>query len=946
MLTGELGAGKTALAAEFARLAQAARPDLIFVGSACQPFYGPRIPFHPFRSLLQRLTGTGSQRTAAEVNSARLRRLVEHATATVLDWGRDLFEVFLTPTPSARSGDLLPPALLFQQYANVLHRLSQKTPLVLLVDDLQWADRSSVALLEHLLPRLAHSRVLLLLAHTQGTQPEAGEAYTALTRLLAQREDEVIDLGRSDGRAWTDAYLEQTPNRLDAEFRRGLYRQTAGNPLAVAELMRLMEDTGALAPDEYGVWALRGPIAWREWPSRTVEVAQAVLDRLPEPVLETLQAASVQGLTFVAEAAAQAQGEELAAVLERLSHPLVQRHGLVKPVTRGRLNGRKLHHLALGHPLYLHLLYLHLPVSRRNELHARTATALEALLGAEAAAVEHGAALAWHWERAGQLEMARPLLERLGTQAAAWSAWPEAEASLSQALACPSTDEQRFSALLAREAVRRSAGDERGRRADLEALAALAADTDDPARQAAVCLRRAQAAVEADDHAQGFAEAAAAIERLATASEVSAPIQRASAQRWLGEALLGQGDLAGAREALSAALATAQELGHQQLQAAALRSLAVCHLQEGRLEESRACYEQALWLCHATGDRVGEAASRHGRALTLLRQGRIDAACDAYTKALAFARRSGNQRAELFTLLSLASLNLALGRWAQAAAESKAAQEVAEQLGEKGLIAHALALQSVALRHLSGDPSAAVAAAQQALDLAGQLGDWSAQRAALLALADGLALAGEHLQALAAYWQALNAAQAMQDEELALLALSGLTERALAAGAERLATAHAQEVCRRLAAEPAVTLDTMVRPALAAYRALKASDPAAATELLQEAHGRLLAAAERIVDEALRQSYLTAIPAHRELLAIVASAAPATIGVADLPQIERTVGGSSEAEAVEARPTPLPGRRAPLPWWRRRLLPAQRGAEAAAAAAAAALVVWLHAGLR
>ncbi|MDW8317560.1 MAG: AAA family ATPase [Anaerolineae bacterium] len=944
VLTGEPGAGKTALAAEFARLAQAARPDLIFVASACLPFYGPRVPFHPFRSLLQRLTGVGPQRTAAEVNSARLRRLVEHATAIVLDWGRDLFEVFLAPMPAAAAGDPLwqplPAVLLFQQYANVLHRLSQKTPLVVLVDDLQWADRSSVALLEHLLPRLASSRILLLLAHTQGAQPEAGEAYETLNALLAQSSDEVIDLARSDGRAWIDAYLEQIPSRLDADFRKGLYRQTAGNPLAVGELIRLMEDAGALAPDDYGVRAPRRPIFWREWPGRATGVAQAVLDRLPAPVLETLQAAAAQGLTFVAEAVAQAQGADLPAVLAHLSHPLVQRHGLVRSVVRGRVNGRKLHHWAFAHPLYLHLLYHQAPIAHRNGLHARTAAALEAILGPEADAVEHGAVLAWHWERAGQPEAARPLWERLGAQAAAWSAWPEAEASLSQALACASDSRQRFSILLAREAVRRCAGDDRGRQADLAALTALAADADHAGPQVAVHLRRAQAAVEAGDHAQGLAEAAAALECLEAVPEAGSALRRGAAQRWLGEALLGQGDLAAADEALSAALATAQEAGHQRLQADTLRSLAVCRLRQGRLEESRGCYEQAVWLCHAAGDRVGEAAARHGRALALLHQGRIDAACDAHAKALAFARRSGNQRAELFALLSLASLNLALGRWAQAADESEAAQAVAEQIGEDRLTAHALALQSVARRHLQGNAAAAVAAAQRALDLAGQLGDWSAQRAAQLALADALAAGGQHLQALAAYWQALDTAHAMQDEELALFALSGLAELALAAGADHLAAARAQEIHRRLAAKPAVSLDTIARPALAAFRGLRASDPAAAAALLQDAHRRLQAVAERIVDEDLRRSYLTALPAHRELLALVASTAPATIAVADLPQLEQTVRGISAAEPGAPRSAPAPlRRRGPLPWWRRHGLFPRRAAEAAAAAAA--LAFWL-----
>lgn len=936
-ITGAPGRGKTTLAVEFARLAQAARADLVFAAGACDFMTGRGHPYHPFRAILQALTGAGPLHTLQRGQTARLRRVTEHATAYMLDWGRELFDIFLPPAHpgkteldlrDASTREMLPLALLFQQYTHVLHRLADKTPLLLLVDDVQWADRSSLDLLLHLAQRLAASRILLLITLPNVTATETQQRLSQMLATARQDQgDAIIDLEQSDGRAWVDAYLDSMPNRLDASVRQALHRQTDGNPLAVSQLVQIMRDDGLLAQDEYGAWVTTGAIPWSQLPGHVEAVVQAVLQRLPPDVQRTLQVASVQGPTFAAEAVAQALGVETTVILEHLAHELVQRHGLIEPIRRARINGRKLAHFAFTHPLWTQRLQASLTPAERPHWHASTAQALTALYGPEAHTFEGALATTWHLVRGGLARQAQSGLRRLGEQAMAWSALPEAATYLTDAMAVGAvTAEETVPLLLARETVYRCQGDAAAQQADLATLEQLALEIEDPVCQVDILLRQAQAACESDEAPKGLEAAVAALELIQTAIEGGDRPREAQALRWQGEALLRQGDYPAATAALEAALAVSREAGLARLEADILRTLGACQAQTGHYEESRASYEQALRLCHQIGYRTGEAACRHGRGIVLLQQGRIDLALDAYGKTLAFCRRIGDQVGEAYALLNMAAQHAALGRDTAAATAAANALTIGRQIDAPELVANALVTLSFARRRLQEEPDNVVNDAQAALDIARSLGDWRIERAALLALADGWTWAGKHVKAQEIYWQAVDAARSgREDRELTLFALSGLVELALAGNAAELAAAHAAEIRRLLAAQPVATLDTLARPVLAAYRALLDRDPDGASALLAEGYQQLLASSERILDTALRESYLHDIAHHRALTAAVlaraAAAAPQPSAAAvPLDDPDLTPALASPQEAVPAKddssPSQPAGERQP-PWWRR-----------------------------
>ena len=163
---------------------------------------------------------------------------------------------------------------LFRQVTAVLKAIARHAPLLLILDDLHWADVGSLRLLGHLGAHLADSAVLIVGAYRSeeaarrwdGDRHPLEAIVNELTRAWG---DISIDLADSDSTAFVDALLDSEPNSLDADFRRALVRQTQGHALYTVELLHAMQDRGDLQRDALGA-GLRVP-CWcgtsflREW---------------------------------------------------------------------------------------------------------------------------------------------------------------------------------------------------------------------------------------------------------------------------------------------------------------------------------------------------------------------------------------------------------------------------------------------------------------------------------------------------------------------------------------------------------------------------------------------------------------------------------------------------------------------------------------------------------
>lgn len=459
-VVGAAGQGKTALLQAFGQQAQAIHPNLIVVGGNCNAYTGLGDPYLPFREILELLTGDiEAQAVAGTLHPERARRLWQIFPLTVqalLERGSELFDTFI-PLPSllrrAAAYAAQSPAwltqlqtlasqrtntlthtndqqsTLFEQYVKVIQTLAGQMPLLLLLDDLQWADPGSVSLLFHLGRRLTGHRVLILGAYrpsevtlTQDSEPHP--LAQVVHKFQSDFGDIILDLSQAEGQTFVDDLLDSQPNRLGLFFRQTLYQQTGGHPLFTIELLRGMQERGDLIQDGAGVWQMQASLNWNSLPARVEGAIAERIGRLAPPLQKLLQAASVEGEEFTAEVVAQALNLDDHEVVRQLSRDLDKTHALVQAIGTKRVGQRRLSRYRFRHILIQRYLYNLLDDVEGVYQHERVANTLEHLYGEQAAEV--AVQLARHFEAAQLPEKAIRYLHLAGDQARRSTALNEA----------------------------------------------------------------------------------------------------------------------------------------------------------------------------------------------------------------------------------------------------------------------------------------------------------------------------------------------------------------------------------------------------------------------------------------------------------------------------------------------------------------------------------------
>jgi ABC-type transport system substrate-binding protein/class 3 adenylate cyclase len=412
-VTGEAGIGKSRLLVEIRNLfesSSAATGKPLWLEGRCIS-YGDSLPYWPFRDLLREWIGAGRDEPELRVRVA-LRRNVERIfgaqTPEFYPYLGSLLGLTLEPEAEARLATLAPESLQYRTFEVVetlLRRLAEAGPVAVVLEDLHWADATSIQLVEQLLRAAEESALLLVVAqrnerdHTSWRLRElAAREFPHLTRELA------LEPLAEDAEAELLASLLAGAS-LPEELTQRLLDQADGNPFYLEELVRSLIDAGALV-HEADSWRFDGA-ATIDVPPTVEKVLLARIDRLPADCHRVLTAASTLGRRFglpLLEGVVDSNG----AVREAL-HEL-QRLDLIRETRRWPQPEYRFKHALTQEAAYRTLL-----AEPRRELHRRAAEWLERS-DAESHAELLGL-LAYHWLAAEDEEKAISYLARAGDQA-------------------------------------------------------------------------------------------------------------------------------------------------------------------------------------------------------------------------------------------------------------------------------------------------------------------------------------------------------------------------------------------------------------------------------------------------------------------------------------------------------------------------------------------------
>jgi class 3 adenylate cyclase/tetratricopeptide (TPR) repeat protein len=291
--------------------------------------------------------------------------------------------------PGRRSGrfeDAGPAARfeLFDAVVALVDRLAQDQPLVLVLEDVQWATASTVQLLRYLVRNTAGTRVLLLATYRAEEVGVDHPLHDVLVESHTSDDVTVLELGPLRLPDVTELVAGRAegapPERVD-EFARRVFSESGGSPFFVCELLDHLAATGGLER----LLARRDGIAELPVPDSVREVVGQRLARLPEGSTDLLSSAAVIGLTFDLDLLSHLSGRPAEQVLESLEQ--VERVALVREVEAGRFT--------FAHAIVRSTLVDAMSATRRALAHRHVAEAIEELRGTDHDELAH------HWLLAG-----------------------------------------------------------------------------------------------------------------------------------------------------------------------------------------------------------------------------------------------------------------------------------------------------------------------------------------------------------------------------------------------------------------------------------------------------------------------------------------------------------------------------------------------------------------
>jgi len=660
MLVGEPGIGKTRLATEFCCAAYA-DGALVLLGRCYEESLAP------YQALVEALRHYVSETPLDELrlqlgpHRATLARLVpELGGAGAPDPGS---------TAESPERDQF---RLFEAVASLLRAVAEEHALILVLDDLQWADAPTLLLLRHVLRATEGAPLLILGTYRETEVDEMHPLEQALAELRRARALDTITLtglGEQEVAALISSQAGRSASAADVQ---SIVDRTQGNPFFVEELLR---NVGS--GDDFEQALTRIPDSVNDLLVRRMRGLDDTAKRL-------LAYGAVSGRDFELDVLERVAGIRPAEIAESLERAIDDR--IVEEST-GAI-GR----YTFAHALIRDAIYAQLSLTRRAQLHRQIGEAIEDLLGDRAD--EQAEALAYHFSAAGDVAKAYRYHARAADAARRVYAVEPALAHYDAAF---------------------EAGADLGYRMDREP----------PLRE--LRLERGRMRFRTGDIEGGAADFEAVLEASRQAGDRATEME---ALNELGLALL-RSDLTASAERHVAALEIARELSDTAIESAALDRLSVISSHLLHFDRALELGERALELARGAGDEVLVGRAMDSIKLAVWQLGELERLEELTGRLAAIWRERDDLWYLQFTLLESAFVPIGQARWEDAAARLDEAAAICRRIHDPG--AEVLILDARCWLHRSrGSYDESLAAGRRAVALTGEV-PWAGWVAATLA---------------------------------------------------------------------------------------------------------------------------------------------------------------------------------------------------------------------
>jgi class 3 adenylate cyclase/tetratricopeptide (TPR) repeat protein len=637
MIYGEAGVGKTRLLTE---IRKGAAEGLLWLEGRCFAS-NQTLSYGPFLDLLRRHIGIADEQGADEQRIA-LRSYVAEKFPAAIDIYPVLAQLLALPLEPTElellqrlEGETFRTRL-FAIIEQLLLSLANEQPVVVLIEDLHWADQSSIDLLNHLILLTTRGKVAIIGISRTRHEPtthwaKLGPVLDQFRQHLTEVFLEPLTLESSRGLIAELLGGDYLPEKLAEE----ILGKAEGNPFFLEEVLRSLIESGALVQSDTG-WHVSSFGERIKVPDTLQGVLLSRLDRLPEDLKRLTQRAAVVGRIFLYRVL-----EQLARGDSALDTQLATLEA--SDLVRERARLPEVEYI-FKHGLTQEVAYQTLLAPARKTLHNKVGEAMEQIF--ESRLDEFNSILAYHYFAAEAWQKALDYSVRSANAAFRVCAYPEARSHYRRALEC---------------------------------LQHLEKDPDHLRQFVDITIKLVGASLQAESPEKNLARL---LEAETIAQSLDDPVRLGLVQLWIGRAHYYGGKLREAIGYFQKVLAVAPMLGDPELMALPGAVIGRVLFMQGQFKKSQQLLDQAIPLLEKAQNHheMLFAYIYRGGARTCL--GDFAAGLSDLHGALEIARTSRDQNAEAMALTGLAMIQNVAGKYVESIASAHLALKVAEKTGD------------------------------------------------------------------------------------------------------------------------------------------------------------------------------------------------------------------------------------------------------------------------